>query len=281
MRHVARLFVVFLILAVSFGVLEKLWPAVRGQKVIRKGWWTDMAYWLLTPLVSKQLGVMAVGLMAALVAVAFGIPPRREIILTWVQTRWIASTWPIALQVLGVLVVGDFFGYWAHRWMHSRRLWPVHAVHHASEELDWLSSVRLHPLNSIWTSLFHAFPLLLLGFDPRVVGAYIPFLPLYAIFLHANISWEFGPLKYLIATPHFHRWHHTAQDEGLDKNFAGLFPFWDRLFGTLYLPEGKQPSRFGAPGSGVPESFWKQIVFPFRRALQSGEPSAREPDRLP
>jgi sterol desaturase/sphingolipid hydroxylase (fatty acid hydroxylase superfamily) len=63
------------------------------------------------------------------------------------------------------------------------------------------------------------------------------------------------------------RWHHTSEEEGLDKkNSAGLFPVYDLVFGTFYAPPGKPPIRFGVAGDGVPPGFWGQLAYPFRRA---------------
>jgi sterol desaturase/sphingolipid hydroxylase (fatty acid hydroxylase superfamily) len=70
----------------------------------------------------------------------------------------------------------------------------------------------------------------------------------------------------VIASPVFHRWHHTAEDEGLDKNFAGLFPTFDALFGTLYLPRDRQPQVFGVKNEAVPETLLAQLAYPFRRS---------------
>lgn len=58
------------------------------------------------------------------------------------------------------------------------------------------------------------------------------------------MSWDFGPLRAILASPRFHRWHHTSAEEGRDKNFAGLLPLWDILFGTYYIPDS-QPTGFG------------------------------------
>jgi len=80
-----------------------------------------------------------------------------------------------------------------------------------------------------------------------------------------------------MATPAFHRWHHTSQDEGLDRNFGGVFLFWDRLFGTLYLPEGRQPERFGVSGEQAPESFFAQLAWPILRLFQ---PSMESSERI-
>jgi sterol desaturase/sphingolipid hydroxylase (fatty acid hydroxylase superfamily) len=97
------------------------------------------------------------------------------------------------------------------------------------------------------------------------VAAYVPFLTFYAIMLHANVSWTFGPLRNVFASPTFHRWHHTSEDLALNKNFAGLFPVFDRLFGTLYLPDDKRPTDFGAHNASMPEGFLGQMAYPFRQ----------------
>ena len=54
------------------------------------------------------------------------------------------------------------------------------------------------------------------------------------------MSAALGVLALVLASPAFHRRHHTTQAEGLDKNFAGLFPLFDLAFGTLY-PEYTGP----------------------------------------
>src|SRR5215469_12192814 len=84
------------------------------------------------------------------------------------------------------------------------------------------------------------------------------------ILMNANVSWGFGRLCYLIASPKFHRWHHTSEDEGLDKNFAGLFPLFDVLFGTYYMPEDRLPEQFGLNKDDAQQTFWGQMISPFR-----------------
>ena len=97
-----------------------------------------------------------------------------------------------------------------------------------------------------------------------VVAAYAPFLTFHALLLHANVGWTFGPLRYVVSSPAFHRWHHTTEAEGLDKNFAGLFPFIDLAFGTFYMPPGRQPERFGIVNDDVPAGLFRQLAYPFR-----------------
>ena len=66
--------------------------------------------------------------------------------------------------------------------------------------------------------------------------AYILYIYLHATFIHANVRFEFGWLKHILATPRFHHWHHGIEKEAIDVNFAVHFPLLDRLFGTYHLP---------------------------------------------
>jgi len=86
----------------------------------------------------------------------------------------------------------------------------------------------------------------------------------YAIFLHANVSWDFGPVRLVLASPTFHRWHHSSEPVAVDKNFAGFLPLWDLLFGTLYLPAGARAMHFGMHGAKLPTTFVGLMTYPFR-----------------
>lgn len=262
---VGGLLVGFFLLSIVFSVIERLFPSIPAQRRFREGFRTDLAYWFFTPLVSKPLTRLALIIAIVVLAALQGVPLDKGSIQTFVAQRSSpVAAYPIWVQVLAVLFLGDLFAYWGHRLFHREKLWSFHAVHHGSTHLDWLSSVRLHPLNEVGMRLLQVIPLFLLGFDGRVVAAYAPFISFYAILLHANVPWTFGPLRHVIASPAFHRWHHTSQEEGLDRNFAGLFPIFDVIFGTFYMPEGKQPLEFGVKGEPVPGGILAQLWYPFR-----------------
>jgi sterol desaturase/sphingolipid hydroxylase (fatty acid hydroxylase superfamily) len=74
----------------------------------------------------------------------------------------------------------------------------------------------------------------------------------------------------VIGTPRFHHWHHSAEPEAIDKNFAIHLPVIDRLFGTLHLPARAWPASYGIADSAVPDRYPAQLVFPF-----TGRPVAR------
>jgi sterol desaturase/sphingolipid hydroxylase (fatty acid hydroxylase superfamily) len=113
----------------------------------------------------------------------------------------------------------------------------------------------------------------LLGFAPIGLTVVLPILTLLAMLVHANLDWDWGPLRWLIASPRFHRWHHTDESEARDKNFAGLLPLWDILFGTYYMPCDRRPASFGT-ATPVRPAFWASWFFPFR-AQRARPPSAR------
>ena len=162
------------------------------------------------------------------------------------------------------LIGEDFILYWTHRLFHGKRLWNYHAVHHSSEELEWISAARFHPVNLF---LRHASPptssCCSLGISPNVFVVLGPFTIAHSAFVHANLDWTLGPFKYVIATPVFHRWHHTAADRGGEKNFAATFPVLDLIFGTFYMPAGELPDQLRDRRSRISDELPGQLVHPF------------------
>ena len=172
---------------------------------------------------------------------------------------------PLWAQAITFLVVSDFLLYWFHRWYHGVHLWKYHAVHHSSQELDWISAARFHPVNILFGTVLVDVALLLAGISPNVMLWVGPFTTASSAFVHANLNWTLGPFKYVIAGPVFHRWHHTAADRGGSSNFAGTFPIWDILFGTWYMPAHELPDAYGIDDKQFPEGFGSQLLYPFRQ----------------
>ena len=256
-----RAFVLFVVLTLAFGILERLWPSVLGQPKWRRGVWLDTIYWFVTPMISQVLSMICIGLIMLPLYVTLGRSLSWESILAGYGP---VAQLPLWLQGAIAVIIGDFIGYWTHRWHHTAMLWDYHAVHHSSETMDWLSAVRLHPINDVITRVMQASPLLLCGLSPLAVEAYVPLLSVHVAMIHANLSWTFGPFRYCLSSPAFHRWHHTMDEDGQGKNFAGIFPLYDLVFGTYYLPTKRQPRNFGIFGETMTESFVGQILYPFR-----------------
>lgn len=256
-----RAFVLFFLLTVAFGVLERLWPSIPKQPKWRRGVWLDTVYWFVTPMISQILSMICIGIVLLPLYVALGRSLSWDSVLGGYGPL---AQLPLWQQGALAVIVGDFIGYWTHRWHHTAMLWDYHAVHHSSEIMDWLSAVRLHPFNDVISRVMQATPLLLLGLSPLAVEAYVPLLSVHVAMIHANLSWNFGPFRYLISSPAFHRWHHTMDEDGQGKNYAGIFPVYDLIFGTYYLPIRRQPRNFGISGETLTEDFLGQMLYPFR-----------------
>ncbi|MCB1367801.1 MAG: sterol desaturase family protein [Rhodobacteraceae bacterium] len=263
---IGRLVIAFVILFALFRLIEMLRPPSRRLPLLRRGLATDIAYWLFTPFVAKVVTRIAVILAILPIALlAYGRFDAEAI----GQGFGPLSRLPLWLQAIGILTLGDFIGYWMHRWFHGRAMWNFHAVHHSSTDLDWLSSVRLHPVNDVLMRLAGTVPVVALGFAPLAVAGIVPFLTLMAILVHARLDWDWGPFRAVFVSPRFHRWHHTDEAAARDTNFAGLLPAWDILFGTYYMPKGQTPSRFGTT-TPVPPGLLGQMIFPFLRCPGNG-----------
>ncbi|MEP7031482.1 MAG: sterol desaturase family protein [Pseudolabrys sp.] len=234
-------------------------------------WWrkrelvTDLLYWFLIPLAAR---FVRIGLMVTGAAYLYNIHGAEALIEFYDDGFGPLAVMPIWAQALTFLVISDFLTYWVHRGFHRPAMWKYHAVHHSSEDLDWISAARFHPVNIFLGTVLVDVGLLLAGISPNVMLWVGPFTTATSAMVHANLNWTFGPFKYVLASPVFHRWHHTAADRGGNSNFAGTFPIWDWLFGTFYMPENELPDAYGIDDKSFPEGFGGQMMYPFRHLHQ-------------
>ncbi|HYW05110.1 MAG TPA: sterol desaturase family protein [Gammaproteobacteria bacterium] len=144
---------------------------------------------------------------------------------------------------LALLFADDFCYYWVHRFNHRVRLgWAGHVNHHSSRHFNLSTALR-----QSWTTLFISpwfyLPLALLGFPPLMILAMQSLNLLYQYWIHTETVHRMGPLEWVLNTPSHHRVHHGANPQYIDRNYAGIFILWDRLFGT-FEPE-REPVRYG------------------------------------
>jgi sterol desaturase/sphingolipid hydroxylase (fatty acid hydroxylase superfamily) len=250
-------------LGVVFAILSH-WSACNPGLM----WWrkreivTDVLYWFLIPLMARfvRIGLLVIG--AALV---FDIHGTDALMTFYEDGHGPLAMMPYWLQAFVFIAASDLMLYWIHRAFHRGGLWKYHAVHHSSEELDWISAARFHPVNIFLGSVFADVVLLLAGISPNVMLIVGPFTIAHSAFVHANLNWTLGPFKYVLAGPVFHRWHHTAADRGGSTNFASTFPVLDLVFGTFYMPKNELPDAYGVDDKQFPGSFGAQLLYPFRQ----------------
>ncbi|MFZ6687546.1 sterol desaturase family protein [Undibacterium sp. SXout11W] len=240
--------------SIIFIVLEKAFPLYKGQAIFRKAWQNDLVHFVVNHLL---IGFMLL-VVNYLIHNVFGWMVRHEV-QEFVSTIWFVP------QLLLAVFVADFVEYWAHRAYHEVPfLWRFHAVHHSSEVMDWIAGSRLHMFEIIATRVVILGALYVVGFTKPVLDAYIIVVGFQAVFNHANVHINWGPLRKVFVTPDFHHWHHSSDDEAIDKNYAAHFAFIDWMFGTAVDSEKQFPEKYGVVGDYVPNGFLKQQAFPFK-----------------
>ena len=241
-----------------FVALERVWPLRPAQPTLRREWNLDLAYYAVNHLL---VGVVL------LVTTFFS-----ERLFGWAVhdgLQAVVRSQPVWLQCIEVLFVADLTQYAGHRLMHEQpRLWRFHAVHHCPSEMDWLAGSRMHFAEVLAIRCLVVTPVYLLGFAEAAVEAFVVFVGLQAVFIHANVRLRYGWLEHVLVSPRYHHWHHANDPAYADANYAIHLPLVDRLLGTHRLPpDGRWPEALGLhdPAEVPAEGFWRQHLAPLRR----------------
>jgi len=207
------------VIAAVFVPLELAWSSHAAWR--RPGWLTDLLFFagqavLFLPLVS----VAVLGAAGPLMDATLLAPVRAGF-----------GSLASVVQLVIVVMLGDFLVYWGHRAQHAwEPLWRIHAVHHTAEDVDWLAAFREHPLDGLYTQALVNLPALLLGVDLGAWLGVLVFRGLWAILLHSRARVDLGPLKWVLGSPEFHRAHHAPDPRA--GHYANLAPYLDVVFGT-------------------------------------------------
>jgi len=248
--------ITLIILALVFIPLEGFFAKNNEQKLLRTGWVTDMKYFMFS-----HIGIQLFSFLTVMPIQYWITHIPNNPVVPYIQMQ------PIWLQFIELLVVVDFTTYWIHRALHEINfLWRFHAIHHSTEQMDWLASSRLHIVEVLITRLIATLPIFLLGFHTSAVFAYLIFISFHAIFIHSNVRFRFPYLRWIIATPEFHHWHHSSEKPAIDKNYAAFIPLYDVIFKTFYMPN-HLASIYGTVGYKIPNSFIKQFTWPFKKYI--------------
>ncbi len=257
----SQYFIWVAVLTVALLLLEVVLGRHKGA--YRKGDWPLMigsfflGRWLMAPL--------AIGLIASL--------------YQWLLPQsWAGSLSeaPFVLTFPALLLVGEFVFYWVHRWAHQPKshpvLWKIHRTHHSGRHMNVMLDFRL---NLSW---FFIIPsgwinglALYLGMV-EAVTTYVLLLMTWNTVTHANFRWDdalrrhavvgpwFRALEHIVVTPGIHHTHHGYGKDGKNyRNFCTVLSFWDWVFGTLHLPEGR-PAHYGIPGK---DPHWlEELAYP-------------------
>lgn len=136
-------------------------------------------------------------------------------------------------------VAVDLAYYWSHRLSHQVNLfWTGHVIHHQSEDYNLSVALRQGAFQKLFTFWVYL-PLAALGVPPAWFALSVGLNLLYQFWIHTETVRTMGPLEWVLNTPSHHRVHHGRNPEYIDKNHAGVFIIWDRMFGTFRKEEEK------------------------------------------
>jgi len=229
----------------------------REQSAVRPEWRTDLAYFFVGH-VLVQFVLFVVTASTSGIAALAAFPSLQVTVGSW--PAWVQ----FPLAVLGADLAQSLLHRAYHRvpW-----LWRFHAIHHSSRHIDWLAGSRMHLVEILLTRTLVLLPLVVIGFAPGVINAYVVLVGIQAVLAHANLGLRFGWLEHVLVTPRYHHWHHARDVSHADPNYAIHLPIVDRLMGTHRLQPGDSwPSEYGlhVPAS-VPGGIIAQHLAPFRR----------------
>jgi len=266
-----------LLISILVFALERLFARDPHQEVIRDGFGQDL-FWMAfnTQYVSWTLALAAVHSVRWLNVALFhaGLPAP--------ETVHLIASWPLWLQFIGCFFVKDFLEWNIHRGLHRIPwLWEIHKLHHSSERLDWLATFRSHWGEVIIYKVLIYLPLVILGVDDRVIFAVLVWSLFMQELVHANLDWDWGPLRYVLNSPRLHAWHHAVEMRGKSgQNFGINLALWDWLFRTVYWPAPAQPpDRLGFTDlEKYPPGIWARLWTPFtaHRGIKAKSPAVPE-----
>ena len=205
---------------------------------VRLGWrgdydWRDTGTSLAMGLGNTITGAVLGGLVAGMSVWVF------QYRLIDIPVTW----WSLAL----CFVLDDLAYYVFHRSAHRVRwFWASHVIHHSSQHYNLSTALR-----QTWTGFFSLgfifrMPLFLLGFPPELVFFCAGLNLVYQFWIHTEVvdrlpRW----FEAVMNTPSHHRVHHGTNPRYLDRNYAGVFIIWDRMFGTFEPERADDPPRYG------------------------------------
>jgi sterol desaturase/sphingolipid hydroxylase (fatty acid hydroxylase superfamily) len=193
-----------------------------------------------------------------------GLAPLLRIDLTSAPTseNWLWSLLGYAVfPFLGILI-SELAYYFFHRLQHTvPLLWRFHSVHHSIEELNAFNNYH-HVAEAFIRIPLMTIPIgLLIDLSVPKTTITTVVIVLASHIAHANTKIGYGPFRYILSEPRYHRIHHSIELKHRDKNFAFQFPIWDVLFGTSYFPARDEFPRTGLDHMREPKTI-RQYRFP-------------------
>jgi sterol desaturase/sphingolipid hydroxylase (fatty acid hydroxylase superfamily) len=211
-------------------VIEMIWAKRRAPEKYEP---RDTLMSLLFGTGSTVAGALTAGVAYAIATQLYGVR---------------ALTIPFEWWAWGLCFILDDLAYYAfHRTAHRVRwFWASHVNHHSSQHYNLSTALR-----QTWTGFFAGsfifrMPLMLIGFHPAMVAFVGAINLIYQFWIHTEAIGRMPRwFEAVMNTPSHHRVHHATNPRYLDRNYAGVFIVWDKMFGTFAVEVEDEQIHYG------------------------------------
>ncbi len=236
----------FLLMCLMFLIIGLLELAIPARKIPARHYRLNLRYAFVNVVaITAITPIVAAGTASAIQKLGLGLIDLQALGFDGIFGGILA-------MLVGTLVL-DFFQYWQHRLSHgSKILWQQHLLHHSDEYMNVTTTARQHLFDNAILPIFVTIPMAILFQLPAINIAMLSLIPFaWQYVTHANIKLGFGPIWWLLASPNYHRIHHSLEPNHIDKNFAAWFPIWDIIFRTAVVPQHGDCPATGVAGVSV------------------------------
>lgn len=264
-----NMFYLLIVASLLIWGLEIVIPWRKKQKVFRKDFWLDAFYMFFN---FYFFSLLIYGALSNVVIKAFTslLEP-----LGYEGGHLIDfSGLPWGLELFIFFIIADFVQWGVHNALHRIAfLWKFHKVHHSVKEMGFAAHLRYHFFETfVYQAAKYISLVMIFGFT--LENAFIVYVTTVVIghLNHANLDWDYGPLKYVFNNPKMHIWHHAKdlpENHPHGMNFGITLSCWDYIFGTAYVPSSGRDIELGFPNDeSYPEGFIGQVIEPFKPEKQ-------------
>jgi sterol desaturase/sphingolipid hydroxylase (fatty acid hydroxylase superfamily) len=181
-----------------------------------------------------------------------------------------ARGWLVLPGLLVYALAMDFGEYMFHRAQHKLPfLWSMHSLHHSDAEFNVSTTNRHFWLDAVLKAAsIYLVAGVIFKVGPIIVAVY-SLLTFYNYISHLNVRLGFGRWWWVINSPHYHRIHHSLLPEHQGRNFAGLFPIFDVMFGSHYVPGPAEFPPTGLTSGEIPSGVLEAMLWPLHDRMRT------------
>ncbi|MDO1501544.1 sterol desaturase family protein [Winogradskyella maritima] len=268
LNHWNNYFYGLIIISLVVWALEIFFPWRKNQSIFRKDFWLDTFYMFFNFFLLNLIVFIA---LSNTVSTLFNDALNAIGISIGSLQLFDSTDLPKWLGLLIFFLVSDFVQWNTHRLLHRVPwLWNFHKVHHSVKEMGFAAHLRYHWMEPVVYKSLLYIPLALVANYSSQDVAIVYFISIAVGHLnHANLGWDYGPLKYVFNNPKMHIWHHAkALPKGVSYgvNYGLTLSLWDYIFKTDYVPHSGRDIELGFKDDDkFPKDFVSQELYPLSK----------------